>query len=128
MKIPFSSGGHWKVNLSRACCRQARINPTIAATKYSKGQTASLIPSCAFAMLSSVLLRNAARLSGGIRLSRPVVGTTINRTIFAGGKTEEDHWAAWQKACWQTYLSSGRGADKLFRSIDHDQTNFISKE
>lgn len=35
-----------------------------------------------------------------------------------------DHLASWQKNCWETYLSTGRGGDTLFRSIDtsHSQT------
>jgi hypothetical protein len=34
--------------------------------------------------------------------------------------------ASWQKACWQTYLSSSLGSDNLFRSIDVDHDNFIN--
>lgn len=37
-----------------------------------------------------------------------------------------DPLAAWQKGCWKTYLSSGRGSDTLFRAIDSDHTFTIS--
>ncbi len=39
-----------------------------------------------------------------------------------------DPLAAWQKGCWKTYLSSGRGSDTLFRAIDSDHTFTISPQ
>lgn len=33
---------------------------------------------------------------------------------------------SWQKSCWDTYLSSGRGSDNLFRAIDSGHTMTLS--
>ena len=38
----------------------------------------------------------------------------------------DDYLASWQKNCWETYLSTGRGSDTLFRSIDSNQSQSIS--
>ena len=37
-----------------------------------------------------------------------------------------EHLASWQKGCWETYLSSGRGSDTLFRAIDTNHNHSIS--
>lgn len=39
-----------------------------------------------------------------------------------------EHLAAWQKGCWDTYISSGRGSDTLFRAIDVNYTQHLSTE
>lgn len=42
--------------------------------------------------------------------------------------SHSDPLTAWQKGCWKTYLSSGRGSDTLFRSIDSDHTFSITPQ
>jgi hypothetical protein len=37
-----------------------------------------------------------------------------------------DHLPSWQKRSWETYLSTGRGSDTLFRSIDSDHSQTIT--
>eukprot|EP00980_Cylindrotheca_fusiformis_P005769 scaffold1203_cov117-Cylindrotheca_fusiformis.AAC.8 len=38
----------------------------------------------------------------------------------------DDHLASWQKSCWETYLSTGRGSDTLFRSISRNGSQSIT--
>lgn len=57
-------------------------------------------------------------------------GTT--RTMYRGRtrrfSVNLDHLSSWQKGCWSTYLSSGRGSNTLFRSIDSNHTFSLSPD
>lgn len=56
-----------------------------------------------------------------------------NPPSFNGGmiralssQVNPDHLAAWQRGLFQTYLSTGRGSDNLFRSIDTNHSQAIT--
>ena len=56
---------------------------------------------------------------------RPIVNRQIPVAVRALSINPQ-HIASWQQGCWETYLSSGRGSDALFRAIDTAHTKSIS--
>jgi alanine transaminase len=54
------------------------------------------------------------------------IGLGRNQNLVRLFSSNVDHLTAWQKSCWATYLSSGRGSDTLFRAIDSDHTHSLN--
>ena len=85
-------------------------------------------------MISALMhARKAAPL--GLRLGQraPSLGplrgmSSPSASSHNNGGTVSQHLSDWQMSCWKTYLSSGRGSETLFRSIDSNHTKSISKD
>jgi hypothetical protein len=62
--------------------------------------------------------------------SRPLVRAyQVNKNIFIRAlSTKPQDLSSLQKGCWDTYLSSGRGTDTLFESIDAGHTQKLPKK
>jgi len=48
-------------------------------------------------------------------------------SIYLGSsQVSLDRLSIWQKSCWETYLTTGRGSDNLFQSIDSNRSRTIA--
>lgn len=62
------------------------------------------------------------------KLSTRAIASSRNAAMLRTLSTQSnlDHLALWQRGCWETYLSTGRGSDTLFRAIDTNHSQAIT--
>lgn len=62
------------------------------------------------------------------RLLAKKLATSRNAVVIRAFSSDfnKAHLAKWQRGCWETFLSTGRGSDNLFRSIDTNHSDTIT--